>query len=398
MSAIWIVLLDTSSSMDEGFPALPGALGDPLAETGAWARKIDAAKDILIRQVSSLRAQDIAIIQFTSEARKIFHGTRDAFLRDTSAVTSISPFNGTSIAAALDAVTTDPAFESYRSLSVLLLTDGQSDLAEATQAANNLVSKYPFARIDSIIIGETNKGRVVVDAVSINGTVRNATSTVQLETAVSAARASGLQGELENMAFARFAAQRELARIQEVPAPTLIQVTSGETLTAKTLMEAISPTLLALESFDAAEGIVHRKKPLGRISSISQDSPISINLTGLKEVVQLVLEYVIPWRREHARRLSELEIRKREIEIECSENNNFLLDYELEQRKLDLAKSQLEVAKSKWELAERMLREIDPNEQLRGEERLAALRQFFVGIDHLARTQLEFRVVRERPQ
>ena len=395
-SAIWIVLLDTSSSMEEGFSTSSGAGGNPLSETGAWAKKIDAAKEILLRQVSSLRAQDIAVIQFTDTADKIFHGTRDSLLTNTRLITALEANGSTSIAAALDSVTSDRAFEVYRSLSVLLLTDGQSDLDEATRAANDLISKYPFARIDSIVIDETDEGRAVAEAVSINGTVRNATSTVQLRNAVSGARVSGLRGELQNMALARFSAQEELSRLQDAPAPTLIQVTTGEVLNAETLRDSIAPTLLALENIAFAGGIAHRGDRRATVSSISQDSPISINLTGIKETVQLVLEYAIPWRRKHAERLSELEIRKRECEIEKVEQENTLHGFEKERRQLDLAKLQFDIARSKWELAERMMRELDPDSQLRGEAREIALQRVLTAIDQLASTRLEFEVIRDR--
>jgi len=396
MSAIWIVLLDTSSSMDEGFSAESGTGGNAISETGAWAKKLDAAKEILLRQVSSLRAQDVAVIQFTDSAQNIFQGDRDALLKRTGLISGLEASGGTSIAAALDSVTSDSGFEGYRSLSVLLLTDGQSDKDEATRAANDLIAKYPFARIDSIIIDETDDGRAVVDAVSMNGTVRNATSTVQLGNAFSGARASGLRGELQNMALARFTAQAELSRLQESPPPTLLRVTTGELLNAETLRDSVVPTLLAFENVEGARNIARGREPRATISSISQDSPIAINLTGIKETVQLILEYAIPWRRQHAERLSELEIRKRECEIEKAEQENTLHGFERERRQLDLAKLQFEVARSKWELAEIMMKEIDPDHQLRGEARQEALRRVLAGIDQLANTRLEFEVVRER--
>jgi len=379
--------------MDEDFSTQSGGGGDVLSETGAWVKKIDAAKEILLRQVSSLRVQDIAVIQFTDKARKLFQGTRDALLKNSELITNLEGDGKTSIAAALDSITSDPDFERYRSLSVLLLTDGQSDIDEATRAANDLIAKFPFARIDSIIIDETDTGRAVVEAASINGTVRNATSTIQLRSAFSGARASGLRGELQNMAFARFTAQEELARLQGAPAPTLIRVTTGEVLNAATLRNDIAPTLLALENIDAAGSIARRREPRATVSSISQDSPISINFTGIKETVQLVLEYAIPWRRRNAERLSNLNIRWRECEIDKFKQENLL---EHEKRRLDLAKFQYEVVLSKLEIAERMMKVLDPDNQLRGKDREEAMKRVLFAIDQLASTRLEFEVVREK--
>jgi hypothetical protein len=400
--------------MDSPFSAQAVASQDPLAETSAWAKKIDAAKEILLRQVSSLRAQDVAVIQFTKSAQKIFHGTRDALLRDPSMVTSLEANGGTSIAAALYAVTTDQAFEPYRSLSVLILTDGQSDLDEATRAANDLVAKYPYARIDAIMIDETDQGRAVVEAVSINGTVRNATSTIQLGAAVSGARVGTLRAELQNMPLARFAAQEELSRLQELPAPTLIQVTSGEMLSGQSLRDAIAPTMQALENLEVAESIIRRRQPRGAVSSISQDSPISVNLSGLKESAELFLEWVVPSRRRFAEEMRQLEIqrrrlenekqeldlRMRRLEIEKQEDDNKMhIDerrFALAKAQYELEKSAYELQKSKLELAQSILQQMHPDHQLRGDAREEAFRHILSAIDHGFATQLEFEVVQTR--
>ena len=66
--------------MDEEFANAVGTSSDPLGESGVWAKKIDAAKDLLLRQVSSLRAQDVAVLRFTTSAKKIFHGAKDDLL------------------------------------------------------------------------------------------------------------------------------------------------------------------------------------------------------------------------------------------------------------------------------------------------------------------------------
>jgi hypothetical protein len=396
MSAIWVILLDTSGSMDEGFAQSRGASDDPLGETGAWAKKIDAAKELLLRQVSSLRAQDVAVFRFTDAVQKIFQGTKDDLLANRALITSLDADGQTDIAAALGAVASDPEFERYRALSVLLLTDGQSDQDAAERAAEHLISKYPFARIDTILIDETPQGRGVAEAVSINGTVRTATSTVQLRQALSGARTASLRSELANMAQMRFLAQQELAQLQDsAPSPTLIRVTSGDRLTPDTLRNDVAATLAGIELIGQAASWAAQREYQGAVSSISQDSPISINLTGLKETVDLVLSYVIPWRRRHAERLADLEVHKHELDNRKQENELSFHDLEYEQRRLDTARAQFELAKSKWELAERMLKEIDPDNHLRGQEREKAIARVLAGINQLAATRLEFEVVHE---
>lgn len=197
------------------------------------------------------------------------------------------------------------------------------------------------------------------------------------------------------MAQMRFLAQQELSRFQESAPPTLIRVTSGERLTSETLKNDVAPTLAGIELIGRSTSWASQKEYQGSVSSISQDSPISINLSGLKETVDLVLCHVIPWRRKNAERLSHLEVQKRELEIRKQENDLSYHGLEHEQRRLDAARAQYELAKSKWELAEKMLKELDPDHQLRGREREEAIARILAGIDQLASTRLEFEVVRE---
>lgn len=60
------------------------------------------------------------------------------------------------------------------------------------------------------------------------------------------------------------------------------------------------PTLEGLEVLERATSEATGQPYRGAITSISQDSPVSISLAGLKEAVELALEWVIPWRRRHA--------------------------------------------------------------------------------------------------
>jgi hypothetical protein len=367
---------------------------DPLAEHGAWATKLDAAKELLIRQVAALRVQDLAVLQFTNSCSKIFQGTRDLLLQQPHLIHGLRAGGGTSIANALREVEGDPSFENYRSLNILVITDGLSNLDDAAAAASGLIAKYPFARTDTILIDETPDGRAVAEAISLNGTVRTATSSVQLGTALSGARIDALRFNLTNMPLLRLHTQQELAAFQQFPTPTLITVISDHRLTSQTLRTDIAPTVGGIEALGHASSYARHTDYLGSVSSISQDSPISINLTGLKDAVELALTYVLPWRREYAKQLAALEIIKRELEIERDSRN---LDYDAEQRRLEFQRLQLEITKEKFELAERMLERIDPDSQLRGRERERALASLISGIDQLSTTRLEFGVVGDVP-
>jgi hypothetical protein len=197
------------------------------------------------------------------------------------------------------------------------------------------------------------------------------------------------------MAQMRFLAQQELARFQQSAPPTLIRVTSGERLTSETLRNDIAPTLAGIEMIGQSASWATHREYEGTVSSISQDSPISINLSGLRETVDLVLAYIIPWRRKNAEKLSHLEVQKRELEIRKQENDLSFYDLEQQQRRLETAKAQYELAKSKWELAEKIFNELYPGDERRGIERQEVMARILAGIDQLASTRLEFEVVRE---
>lgn len=395
MSSIWTLLIDTSGSMGEGFTSQSVTNIDPLGEHGAWATKLDAAKELLLRQVKSLRAQDIAVIRFDEITEKVFQGSREDFLKQPNLIYSLTAGGGTNISAALDRVREDVEFEVYRSLSILILTDGLDGSAQAAQAAETLIAKYPFARIDTILIDETDEGRRVAESISINGTVRTATSSISLQNAISDARVESLQSELSKMALVRFQTQQELSGLQLLAPPTLVIVTPDYSLTSATLRNDIAPTIAGIELIGKAKSSASQTEYKGFVSSISQDSPISINLTGLKDAVDLVVNYIFPWRRKNAERLAVLDLRKRELEIELQECEKSFHELEVEKRRLENLRIKLDLEKSKWELAEEIMKKIDPDSQLRNEAREQTLFRILSGIEQLSSTKLEFAVVRD---
>jgi hypothetical protein len=116
---------------------------------------------------------------------------------------------------------------------------------------------------------------------------------------------------------------------------------------------------------------------IGAITSISQDSPISISLSGFKDAVELALEWVIPWRRRNAEALAALKVRQQELQNERAAIENHQLAVAL--------------ATSKLELAERMLATFDREHSMSDRRRQRVLQQFVTGIDLMSNTSLEFR-------
>ena len=78
MRTIWSLLIDISSSMDEPFSGEKAPKG--LIEIGGWTRKIEAAKELLLRQARNLPSVELLIIAFNQRSNIIYQGPSDDFL------------------------------------------------------------------------------------------------------------------------------------------------------------------------------------------------------------------------------------------------------------------------------------------------------------------------------
>jgi hypothetical protein len=88
-------------------------------------------------------------------------------------------------------------------------------------------------------------------------------------------------------------------------------------LTPKNLAKIISPYLDAIEGIQSLIDEI-KNKPFDeiKINSITQNSPISVNLEGAPEAVKLVQENIIPWRRKHAEVMANFSEQEKVTEIE----------------------------------------------------------------------------------
>jgi len=324
MSSIWVVLLDISGSMDDGFSGVPS--GDPFAERGRWRTKLDAAKELVLRQVASSRVQDVAVFAFSDSTEKLYHGARSDFSKAEATIRNLETRGETNLASAFEAVRKDPLLGSYDALSVVVLSDGLSNAGDPEEAAKQLIQRYRSARIDTILIDETAEGRRIAEETSINGSVRSAFSILDVGNALQDARASSLQQELAGFARRRFDLQTELSVFSNAGVPTLLTVTSPLELNANSIRDEIVPTLEGLESLQRSASMANGRPYNGAIKSISHDSPITVSLTGFKEAADLASEFIVPWRRKNAEQLAKLKVKQAEIDIEKARLENHKLE------------------------------------------------------------------------
>lgn len=385
MPSIWIILLDVSGSMTEPFSATPAH--DPLAEHSAWNTKLEAAKDLLLKQIANLRVHDIAIFSFSDHAKKIFHGSRSQYSLISAEIAALQGGGETNLAEALVKVTADPDFEQYTALTILILSDGLANVGDPIAAANALIAKYRTARIDTILIDESEDGKRIAEKVSVNGEVRSAISAPQLQLAVGSARASSIRHEISTMVEHRFQLESELAVISQEAPPLFLTITSPLELTPFSLRHEISPFLAALDGlqweFNQARGVPRQVS----ITSISQASPVTISLKGLREAVELVLDSVIPWRRENAKLIAEAERRKKELE-------NLNMEENIARQH---AEAETGLIERKMELVGRMLNDIDPDHRLSPDDRLQVFSHLIYNINEISRTSIEFKILERNP-
>ena len=155
-NSIWIIFLDTSGSMRNKFSGGPEPVG--LVETGEWASKLEAAKELLIRRVSALRTPDVAIIQFASDADILFHDAADRFSEFEGRIRSLQAGGGTDLAAAFREAFLLSRLSDYRDIRVYVISDGLTDADQAEHAANEFSRIYPQSRVSVLLIDQTEKG------------------------------------------------------------------------------------------------------------------------------------------------------------------------------------------------------------------------------------------------
>ncbi len=122
-------------------------------------------------------------------------------------------------------------------------------------------------------------------------------------------------------------------------------------LTADHLSHTVAPYLQAVVSLQ--RGIselagIDFIEP--RISMISQNSPLGVEMSGVAEAVGVIRDILVPWRRKHAQKMAEIEEAKGELEIQRirTETSQKRVDVKasdltLEQKRIDLQKARLEL-------------------------------------------------------
>lgn len=180
MESLWVILVDTSSSMAEGFSGT--VQFDGITDITEQSTKINAAKESLVKAVKGLTYSDVAIIAFNDQPTLIFYGLGDnpELCRN---VETLQPNGGTDIGRAIEYANQDFSRRSkYQSISFLLISDGLSNEVSASQSARRAFMNN--IRISTILIDPTPEGERLAREISLGGDIKAVTSAAGLNQAI----------------------------------------------------------------------------------------------------------------------------------------------------------------------------------------------------------------------
>lgn len=115
-----------------------------------------------------------------------------------------------------------------------------------------------------------------------------------------------------------------------------IQFITQALLTPNFLLEDLAPWLKAIvELQNVFDDFQNKEKREVRILSITQRSPVNVNLEGGGQAIQAIEEAVVPWRQEHAKKLAEIDEQSKLLALQQQKA-------EIEERRANAAKARSE--------------------------------------------------------
>jgi hypothetical protein len=127
-------------------------------------------------------------------------------------------------------------------------------------------------------------------------------------------------------------------------------------VTPQMLTTTVAPYLEAIANLQQNIHQLKGEVPTqSRIIRLSQNSPIEAELGGVAEAVTTIRDLVVPWRRENAKKLSDLEIEQRQAEINSLQIANKIAESQVDQQTLETEKIKLEIEQMRLANEERRL-------------------------------------------
>lgn len=152
---MWLILLDSSSSMGEPFSGDQRFSGRTTVTESTT--KLQAAVETILERIAGRNPDEAIVITFTTRATRLVDGTAAQQERFRKALASVEANGGTDIGAALDeaaACIDEGPHDGFHT--VLLVTDGKSDPGPARDARHRLVPKV--VQLSAVLIDHRSCG------------------------------------------------------------------------------------------------------------------------------------------------------------------------------------------------------------------------------------------------
>ncbi len=361
--SLWLVLVDTSGSMEGGFHSKGPGTGR--IRTGGWKTKIEAAKDLLAATVRGLRTPDVAVVEFNHVSRLLFHAPSRESSKYEYLIDELSAGGGTDLAGALVHLQETISHGHFRDLSfyaevqILVISDGLTDARQAEIAANQLIADLLPSRVNIrvLLVDQTPDGDETAYSVATNDDVEYAQSYEATQEAARTSAAEALSFNLSNAGVHQRALYREQSEILGRPAITTIGFvgSSRDRTNAAMLRSQIVPVLEAIERIQAAASSDGISTDI-EVFAISKSSDFKASVSGIAKAVEVIDERFTPWKREHAQYMAQLEREEKELEVRKlrakamqAERNVISLAAEQRYRELEIEREKINVERQELE-------------------------------------------------
>lgn len=183
---------------------------------------------------------------------------------------------------------------------------------------------------------------------------------------------------------------------------TQVRVSKESGFSFRTLTQTLGPYLLSIEQLQHVIDKLNGRSPTDiRILAIRYGS-ISVDVTGgIRDTIELILNNIVPWRREHYKKMKELEVTQKGVEIKQKEveieqikasvesemiqanDKARLVQAQAQKQELENQKMQLEIIKLALEVA----KQVRPN--IPEEQHMLYAMRMLGPVDLLAKSPLE---------
>lgn len=157
-------------------------------------------------------------------------------------------------------------------------------------------------------------------------------------------------------------------KIVKYPKIELFTADEGFELTSSTLSTEITPFIEALTDLQHVIDYTSQKPAsVVHIQYIGQNSPVGIALDGVADALKVFIDQIVPWRREHAKQMAELDKKYRQAQIEVVQAEVLEKRANALKQREEAKQARLEAERMRIELALKII-QASPNQYTEAEK------------------------------